>query len=45
MSDLLTRALMMIGTVIGKMKRGTVSWLKSASAEKTLEGDNFDPSR
>jgi len=34
----LTLALMMIGTVIGKMKSGTVSWLNSARPEKTFSG-------
>jgi hypothetical protein len=29
---------MMIGTVMGKMKSGTVSWLKSARPEKTFSG-------
>jgi len=38
MSFGLTIALMMIGTVIGKMKSGTVSWLNSARPEKTLSG-------
>jgi len=36
----LTIALMMIGTVMGKMKSGTVSWLNSARPEKTFSGVN-----
>jgi hypothetical protein len=31
-------ALMMIGTVMGKMKSGTVIWLNSARPEKTFSG-------
>jgi hypothetical protein len=34
----LTRALMIIGTVMGKIKSGTVSWLNNARPEKTFSG-------
>jgi hypothetical protein len=40
----LTRALMIMGTVMGKMKSGTVSWLNSARPEKTFSGMSEFPS-
>lgn len=40
----LTRALMIMGTVTGKMKSGTVSWLNSARPEKTFSGVSEFPS-
>jgi hypothetical protein len=39
-------ALMMMGTVMGKMKSGTVSWLNNARPEKTFSGvSEFSSSR
>jgi hypothetical protein len=40
----LTRALMIMGTVMGKMKSGTVSWLNRARPEKTFSGMSEFPS-
>jgi hypothetical protein len=42
----LTKALMIMGTVMGKMKSGTVSWLNSARPENTFSGvSEFSSSR
>lgn len=36
---------MMMGTVMGKMNSGTVSWLKSARPENTSAAARLEPSR
>lgn len=40
-----TIALITIGTVMGNMNKGTVSWLNKASALKTLAAESWPPSR
>lgn len=41
----LTIAEMIIGIVMGKMSRGTVSWLKRASPENTAAGERLESLR